>query len=531
MSHLLSPGNNGFHPVNILVGAIFLVPLLFTSLLNCHFVFPKFFYLGTVASLLSLVCYREVGKKQAFVIPGGLGFVMLALWVLWLGCTILWAPVTGLALRSWAFRFLCLFLFWFFSVHRIQWKYVVAPIAIAVAFSCGLALLQYYEVDQLILPYFRVGTLFDPANLVMMQRPENHEKIYSTFGHRNYLSGYLIAVIPLLVVASIRSFLHGYGRVRADGIRLSSARTVFCFLGLFSILVASVIVVLLTKTRGAFAGMCFSGFLFVWILGRLKPSLIQVVRKRFHKIAVVFVLIILLIGCTTLPQLRTFAGAFGQKLVQSVDLTTGSGGHRFMIWQGAWEIVTGSPGTFLFGIGVGSFQTEHISATGRVFHDLIYKGRAGAVVRSWYVHNEYLNLLVDSGLLGLSLFLLFLFSLVKSVFMFCTVKENQEISEQWEDGERLYLVALFAGISAVLVHNVFSFTLQLPATGSLFFIFCGILSSRAVSLRVYLYWGISFVFHIQGFSYDCSLCDSLSFSRRLWRILLEEGRCFRGKRV
>lgn len=148
-----------------------------------------------------------------------------------------------------------------------------------------------------------------------------------------------------------------------------------------------------------------------------------------------------------------------------------------MIWQAAVAMIQDSPGSFLLGLGAGSFQTRHIECTGRIFQDALYKGKAGAVIRSWYVHNEYLNVWVDSGFIGVLLFGAFIISLL--MVFWRIVLQGMELQADGGDKREDYYLCLgmICGVVGVLLHNVVSFTLQLPSTSSLFFAYCGLLLS------------------------------------------------------
>lgn len=163
--------------------------------------------------------------------------------------------------------------------------------------------------------------------------------------------------------------------------------------------------------------------------------------------------------------------ALGNKFSASFDLSRGSSGHRYLIWQAAWRIITSSPANFLAGTGPGSFQVNHVEATESLFNSSssLYQGSADVIVRSWFVHNEYLNVWLDSGIVGLGFFLSFLFFLFRDGFYSLLKKDETEA---------FILGGIFFGMVAFVIHNFVSFSCQLPSAGSLFFIFGGILVYR-----------------------------------------------------
>jgi O-antigen ligase len=76
--------------------------------------------------------------------------------------------------------------------------------------------------------------------------------------------------------------------------------------------------------------------------------------------------------------------------------------ERIMVWKSAVEIIKKNP---LFGVGIGDVRTELVKEYRRSGEDKLEKERLNA-------HNQFLEVLLEGGLVGLSLFLLIFGALI-----------------------------------------------------------------------------------------------------------------------
>jgi O-antigen ligase len=88
-------------------------------------------------------------------------------------------------------------------------------------------------------------------------------------------------------------------------------------------------------------------------------------------------------------------------------------------------------------------------------------------------HNDYAQLLVETGLLGFGMMLWFLIRLYQY---------GLPTSRRWEfkwDGA-VSLAALL-GCTGILLHSFVDFNLQIPANAALFYVLCGLAASRPLA--------------------------------------------------
>jgi O-antigen ligase len=117
----------------------------------------------------------------------------------------------------------------------------------------------------------------------------------------------------------------------------------------------------------------------------------------------------------------------------------------------------------VLGWGLGTFPTVYPSY--RSFYTNLFVNEA---------HNDYAQLLVETGLLGFGLMLWFLVRLYRS---------GWPTSRRWEfkwDGA-VSLAALL-GCTGLLLHSLVDFNLQIPANAALFYVLCGLAASPLAKL-------------------------------------------------
>lgn len=131
---------------------------------------------------------------------------------------------------------------------------------------------------------------------------------------------------------------------------------------------------------------------------------------------------------------RTFITEYSQE----------SNSQRLLIWQGSWKLFEESP---WYGWGLGAYWLFWPS------YKLPEDRSAG-----FYAHNDYLQFAIELSVIGLALFLVFLFSIfylyLKRVYS--AKKQGQPCTE---------FAAVYAGLLTVMLHSFFTFNFYiLPTT-------------------------------------------------------------------
>ena len=241
-------------------------------------------------------------------------------------------------------------------------------------------------------------------------------RITSVFENPNILSVYLILLLPFAIVRLLQ---------KASPLRYAGNLLVFC------IFMAAIVY---TWSRGAWIGVIVSlGVL----LFAVNPSTIY---------------LLLPVGVGT-PLLLKFASFPIAERLASTNLGDSSISYRFGIWQGAWRMI----GDRFFG-GIGMGETAFTA----VYPYYALSGIEAAT----HTHSLYMQYLVEFGISGLVLFLLFILLFYQCVFTHWKEEGNEKL--------RLTAIAAGCGIFAVLVNGFADHVFYNSRVFFLFFAVAGI---------------------------------------------------------
>jgi len=254
--------------------------------------------------------------------------------------------------------------------------------------------------------------------------PRFNGSIYGSYVNHDHYAGLMEMLVPFPLVVSMGHLLRGGKR----------ALVAFC-----AVLMASTI--FLSGSRG---GM-LSFVLEIVVFGAL-----TLVQKRNPRVALGMVAV-----CVLVFAFLVFLGK-GQVLGRLGDLGPGI---RLNITKDCLRMFSHRP---VLGWGLGTFPTVYPSY--RSFYTNLFVNEA---------HNDYAQLLVETGLLGFGLMLWFLVRLYRS---------GWPTSRRWEfkwDGA-VSLAALL-GCTGLLLHSFVDFNLQIPANAAMFYVLCGLAATRPLA--------------------------------------------------
>lgn len=166
-------------------------------------------------------------------------------------------------------------------------------------------------------------------------------------------------------------------------------------------LVLLITALVLTASRGSLFCFAISGLLLVWLSYRKR--LIFYLSTVFVALSVTYIF--------APPQTDRLLEVFSHNIVRSETLESGSG--RLPIWDHALELSRSRP---YFGYGFGTVNT---------LFQMGYFTSAQSSFQGEYLHNSYLELLLDLGVFGVILLLLALFYVgVKSIKLIRTAENS-----------------------------------------------------------------------------------------------------------
>jgi O-antigen ligase len=254
--------------------------------------------------------------------------------------------------------------------------------------------------------------------------PRFNGSIYGSYVNHDHYAGLMEMLVPFPLVASMGHLLSGGKR----------ALVAFC-----AVLMASTIV--LSGSRGGMLSFVLEIVVF---------ATLTLVQRRNPRVAlgVAAVCVLVLVFLVFLGKVQVLGrlGNLGPDM-------------RLKITKDCLRMFSHRP---VLGWGLGTFPTVYPGY--RSFYTNLFVNEA---------HNDYAQLLVETGLLGFGLMLWFLIRLYKY---------GLPTSRRWEfkwDGA-VSLAALL-GCTGLLLHSFVDFNLQIPANAAMFYVLCGLAATRPLA--------------------------------------------------
>jgi len=344
--------------------------------------------------------------------------------------------------------------------HATKTEFLKFFVYIAVFFLIITTMTNARQIRKMVLTIIFTGT--GVAFLSLCQMLSKSGKIYGfwqsqykigsyggPFINANHLAGYLELVILLALGFLVSREKPGIIPMAKDWKqRLSMLESWLAK----NILLIFIIVLMasglfISASRGGILSLTFSLGLFFLLLG-LKKS-----QKGKRKI------ILLISGLIFICVLWLGIGPVITKFATLANPATASG-ERLQVWRDTVQLSSDFP---FFGIGLGNFQNlypKYSTLTSSTFWE--------------HAHNDYLELLADTGWVGFILFFGGIFILLFSIM------------KKWKDRRDPFVIGITlggcTGALAILCHSVVEFNLHIPANAFLLFVILG-LSVVAFNLK------------------------------------------------
>ncbi|TWO68097.1 O-antigen ligase family protein [Caenimonas sedimenti] len=263
----------------------------------------------------------------------------------------------------------------------------------------------------------------------------------STFVNRNFFAEFVVCTLPFSMLL--------LGRARASGSVVALAVSN----GLI------ITTILMTGTRAALIALWLQ-LLVVWplIAWRCRrqfawPGWTLPVRVAAPLVLALTVLVLGLVPSAN-PKIlveergaHALARAFTR--TQSIGPRDYSLGVRMEMWRATLNIIQARPFT---GVGAGAWESEVP----------LYQAEGSQLETDYYVHNEFLQLLAEYGLVGWT-FLVLLFT-----YLIVSAGRTWKAATETEDAEALWRATLLCSLLALMVVSCIGFPWRMAATGALF---------------------------------------------------------------
>jgi O-antigen ligase len=249
--------------------------------------------------------------------------------------------------------------------------------------------------------------------------------IYGSYVNHNHYAGLMELLVPFPIVVSMGHLLKGGQR----------AMVAFC-----AVLMASTI--FLSGSRGGMLS---------FVLEIVAFSALTLMQKRNSRVALgMLALCVLVLGFLIFLGKGQVLGRLGNL---SPDL-------RLSITKDCLKMFFHRP---VLGWGLGTFPTVYPSY--RSFYTNLFVNEA---------HNDYAQLMVETGLLGFGLMVWFLVRLYR-----CLSPTSRRWEFKWDGAVSL---AALLGCTGLLLHSFVDFNLQIPANAAIFYVLCGLAASPLATL-------------------------------------------------
>lgn len=280
-------------------------------------------------------------------------------------------------------------------------------------------------------------------------------RVFATFGQPNWLAAYVITLFPLSLVISIQKKYQLYRRV---------------FFAVASVLLLAVLI--FTKSRSGMIGLAGGSAILAISLGLMlyknKQKLFSKLDLKFFGILVAVLFAVVTFFGTPItpsisevfekssPQVEESTQDNTQAVVNRLEVGgTDSGEIRKIVWSGAlavWKrypIVGSGVETFAY-----SYYQDRLTQHNNVSEwDFLYNK----------AHNELLNLMANSGIVGLITYL--------SIFVALFILTLKTLISNKKFGVKLASAAIFSGVVALSISNFFGFSTV--AVNTLMFVLFG----------------------------------------------------------
>jgi len=257
----------------------------------------------------------------------------------------------------------------------------------------------------------------------------------SPIGHPNITAQFFSFAFPIFVIMVF--------------ISSGNLKRIFHSISLFVI----TFYLIISGCRGSWLGIILSMFL-LSILYLIMVRKFEGITKSFGKNKVlissfVFFLIALLV-------IGGYKFSAFERLQGLTHIREGGAGFRLYLWKGTLEMVRSHP---LFGVGFGNFQHNY-----PLFRSIKEIELSGGATYIQNAENDFLQILAETGFIGLMLFLFVILSIFREGL--------KRIKPSKEPRVLLLHIGLALGILSGLVHSLSSFNLRSPAYLALFWFLC-----------------------------------------------------------
>ncbi len=313
-------------------------------------------------------------------------------------------------------------------------------------------------------------------------KPFTRASIKATIGNTIFVANYLGMVIPTTLYF-ILSYSVGLREKRITDEKMEYIKIALMKILATISLILMIITVIVSQTRSEYGGVFLTNlfffiFYFIYVARKEKHSAKEFLQdtnpdfaKRLSRLQKILIIVAVIVVSLTvflynIPSPLTGHGRFTAAQRVQAMLSTGSWDERMLAWLSSYEQWKTHK---IFGTGIGTYQILTISFMG----DIIEKHPR--FIWGWNnfkrTHNDYFQVLGETGVVGLIFILALLVYLV--VYFFRTIRKIED------KDDALLFIALAMGFADFAIQSFFSFPGHLlPNTLTAIFLASVALSDR-----------------------------------------------------
>ncbi|MGA7081070.1 MAG: O-antigen ligase family protein [Terriglobales bacterium] len=255
---------------------------------------------------------------------------------------------------------------------------------------------------------------------------EQGGSIYGPYVNHNHYAGLMEMLLPFPLVLAATHFTSGNRKIAAAGIAALMAGSIF-----------------LSGSRGGMAAFVAQMVVLAVLMLRRRQGSWKQPLMLGAFLATVIVFLVWIGGNELTQRLASIHSEAREEI---------SGGVRLGIDRDCLRMFAKRP---FLGWGLGAFPIVYPEF--RSFYTLFFVNQA---------HNDYLQLLVETGLAGFSIAVWFLVLVFR--------RSAAKLKNWTETASGALTVACLLGCVGILVHSLLDFNLQIPANAALFYVLCAL---------------------------------------------------------
>jgi O-antigen ligase len=268
--------------------------------------------------------------------------------------------------------------------------------------------------------------------------------IYSTYGNPNFMSSFLAAVFPLILI----NLWHNLNDSKKRLVNVISALIIlFC--------------ILISRTKAAWLGVIISTVLLLIFV--IKINIKDKAFKKYLKASgIIFLAIIAIITGISLILPAESNPILAE--LSSLTLSNITFKGRELMWFTTFNMIKDHP---VIGIGVNAFRLNYQNYQAGFLNKhpeyIPYLGSAESP------HNQFLEITAEQGIVGVLLFLWINIVFFKSCMGFI----NKTPADEAHLKKKMIVIGIMAGVAAILIHGLVEFPLNLVPNAMLYWIYLG----------------------------------------------------------